>query len=308
MTPLRLISVCAGIGGIDVGFERAGMQTVAQIEIDDYAQKILTKHWPDVPKFRDIRSVSAWTLPHCDVLAGGIPCQPHSLAGRRQAGADDRDLWPEFYRLICELRPSYAVVENVPGLRSSDDGRFFGRILRDLATAGYDAEWVDLSAAAVGAPHIRERVWIVAYTNGGQRRPGRQPARWQARPDADRGGDWPAMAHAHAHGQRCEEQHVSALTGAASQSDWLAAAGDVAHAQCPCDRPEARDQARGPGAGRSAGWPGGSSWWQAEPAVGRVAHGIPHRLDQLRGLGNAVVPACAEVIGRLIVQHWENSV
>lgn len=161
--PLRFMSVCAGIGGFDLGLEAAGMTCVAQIEIDDYATKVLEKHWPDVPRFRDLRRTSARMLPSCDVLAGGIPCQPHSLAGKRGAGSDTRDLWPDFFRLICEIRPAYAVVENVAGLRSSDRGRFFGRILSDLAALGYCTEWISLSAADVGAPHQRERVWLVAY-------------------------------------------------------------------------------------------------------------------------------------------------
>jgi len=161
---LRVVEVCAGIGGISLGFESTGFyETVAFVERDDYACKILQKHWPAIPRIREIRDAGAWNLPPCDVLAGGIPCQPHSLAGKRGAGSDERDLWPEFFRLVCELRPKYAVVENVPGLRSSESGRFFGRILRDLASVGYDAEWISLSATDVGAPHQRERVWIVAY-------------------------------------------------------------------------------------------------------------------------------------------------
>lgn len=164
MNLLRVIEVCAGIGGIALGFEMAGgFEHVAFVERDDYACKILTKHWPQVPQFRDIRDTSAWNLPPCDVLAGGIPCQPHSLAGKRGAGSDERDLWPEFFRLVCEIRPTYAVVENVAGLRSSDNGLFFARILADLAGTGYDAEWISLSADAVGAPHGRERVFVVAY-------------------------------------------------------------------------------------------------------------------------------------------------
>ncbi|MFD3165494.1 DNA cytosine methyltransferase [Herpetosiphon sp. NSE202] len=162
---LRFISFFAGIGGFDRALEAMGMYCVAQVEIDPYATCVLETHWPDVPRYRDIRRVGRHNLPPCEVLAGGFPCQPHSLAGSRLAGADERDLWGEFARLIREIRPRYVLAENVPGLRSSAGGRFFTTVLRDLAQAGYDAEWQSLSASAVGAYHKRERLWIVAYPN-----------------------------------------------------------------------------------------------------------------------------------------------
>ena len=159
-------SLFAGIGGLDLGLERAGMVCKWQVEIDDYATKVLTKHWPNVPRFRDVRSVGAHNLPAVDCICGGFPCQPHSEAGLRQGKADDRDLWPEFARLICELKPRWVLAENVTGLFTTDTGRFFGSVLRDLATLGYDAEWSTVSACSLGAPHPRERVFVVAYTAG----------------------------------------------------------------------------------------------------------------------------------------------
>ena len=161
-------SLFAGIGGIDLGLERAGMVCRWQVEIDDYATKVLEKHWPNVARFRDVRSCGAHNLEAVDLIAAGFPCQPHSQAGKRLASRDSRDLWGETYRLIGELRPKWALVENVPGILTSETGRFFGRILRDLASLGYDAEWESLPAAAFGAPHRRDRVFIVAYANGGR--------------------------------------------------------------------------------------------------------------------------------------------
>ncbi len=163
---LDFISVCAGIGGIDLGFESVGMRCVAQIEIDDYATKILEARWPNIPRFRDIRRTSARTLPSAQVLAGGIPCQPHSVSGKRQGMHDERDLWPEFFRLLVNTQPRYAVIENVVGITTSNNGEHFGRILKEMAAAGYDAEWVRLRASQIGARHRRERVWIVAYPTG----------------------------------------------------------------------------------------------------------------------------------------------
>jgi DNA (cytosine-5)-methyltransferase 1 len=150
--------------------EWAGFTTVGQCEIDDYCTQLLEQNFPGVLKWRDIRdvtreSVSARGIGRIDLLSGGIPCQPHSVAGKRQGSSDERDLWPEYARLIRELRPRWALVENVPGLLSSDVGRFFGRILADLAEMGYDAGWCVYGANAVGANNKRERLFIVAYHN-----------------------------------------------------------------------------------------------------------------------------------------------
>lgn len=160
-------SLFAGIGGFDLGLERAGMRCLWQCELDPYAERVLARHWPDVLRVRDIRDVNASTVPWVHVLAGGFPCQPVSLNGRRRGTDDERWLWPEFARAIRDLRPRYVLVENVPGLY-----RRLGVILADLATLGLDAEWHCIPAAAFGAPHRRDRVWIVAHasqqsTNGG---------------------------------------------------------------------------------------------------------------------------------------------
>ena len=160
---MKFISLFAGIGGLDLGLERAGMECVAQVEIDDFCQKVLTKHWPDVPKFKDVRNVGKHNLPKADVICGGFPCQPHSQAGKRKGSLDDRDLWPEFSRIIGECKPKWVIGENVSGLLSSENGRFFGRVLRDLSASGYDVEWQSVPLAAFGAPHIRERILMVAY-------------------------------------------------------------------------------------------------------------------------------------------------
>ena len=162
--PMTVGSLFAGIGGMDRGLERAGMQVVWQVEIDPYCRKVLAKHWPDVERFSDVRECGAHNLERVDLICGGFPCQPVSVAGKRQGRDDERWLWPEFHRLICELRPRWVLAENVPGLLSIDAGRLFGEILRDLAASGYDAEWDCIPAAAVGAPHRRDRVFVVADT------------------------------------------------------------------------------------------------------------------------------------------------
>jgi len=155
-------SLFAGIGGFDLGFERAGIQSVWQVEIDEYCRSVLAKHWPSVQRFSDIRTVGKTNLASVDVISGGFPCQDVSRAGLGAGLEGERSgLWREMYRVICELRPRVIVVENVAALLDGE----IGDVLRDLAAAGYDAEWRVLRASDFGAPHTRERVWIVAYPN-----------------------------------------------------------------------------------------------------------------------------------------------
>jgi len=155
-------SLFSGIGGLELGLERAGMRVAWQVEIDNYATRVLQKHWPDVPKYRDVRECGAHNLPPVDLICGGFPCQDISNAGKR-AGIDGErsGLWGEFARIIGELRPRYVLVENVAALLV----RGMGRVLGDLAAFGYDAEWECIPAASVGAPHIRDRVFVLAYSN-----------------------------------------------------------------------------------------------------------------------------------------------
>jgi DNA (cytosine-5)-methyltransferase 1 len=163
-------SLFSGIGGFDLGFRRAGIETVWQVEIDEYCRRVLARHFPDARRFTDVREVGGQNLPSVDILSGGFPCQDISNAGKR-AGIDGErsGLWSEYARIIRELRPRYVVVENVAALL----GRGMERVLGDLAACGYDAEWQSIRASDVGAPHRRERIWIVAYPAGDLRRASR---------------------------------------------------------------------------------------------------------------------------------------
>lgn len=169
MTKLRVLSLFAGIGGFDLGLERTGgFETVAFCEINPFCQQILAKHWPGVRIYTDVRDLTPQRLEadgvtRVDVITGGFPCQDLSSAGK-QAGIDGSrsGLWSEIVRLAGELRPSYLIVENVAGLLTGEGGAWFSRVLGDLAALGYDAEWHCIPASYVGAPHRRDRVWIVA--------------------------------------------------------------------------------------------------------------------------------------------------
>ena len=239
---MNVLSLFSGIGGLDLGLQRAGMTVVGQVEIDPWCRKVLAKHWPEVPRHDDVRTCAGWwgRRPVPDLIAGGFPCQPVSTAGKRMAQDDPRWLWPAMAGVIRHLRPRYVLVENVRGLSTAG----LGDVLGDLAALGFDAEWGVLSACAVGAPHPRERLFIVAHA------------------------DLPGAAR------------FASLCGKGTQATgriWPRTAE-----RCGPGRPI-------------------DDWWATEPDMGRVADGIPHRVDRLRGLGNAVVPQVAEHVGRLIL-------
>jgi len=160
---LTVGSMFSGIGGLELGLERTGrFETRWQCEINDYARRVLAKNWPGLPIYNDIKELYESEFPELvDVLCGGFPCQPFSTAGKRRGEADERFLWPEFVRVVREVRPRWVIAENVPGLLTIDAGRVFGRILWDLAECGYDVEWDTISAASVGALHPRNRIFIV---------------------------------------------------------------------------------------------------------------------------------------------------
>jgi DNA (cytosine-5)-methyltransferase 1 len=170
---LRVLDLFSGIGGFSLGLERTGgFETVAFCEIEPFPRRVLAKHWPEVPCYDDVRTLTAKRLAAdgiaVDVITGGFPCQDISTAGN-QAGINSgtrSGLWSEIVRLASELRPQFIIVENVANLLagpSDKPGGWFGRVLGDLAECGYDAEWENIPAAAVGAPHRRERVWIIAH-------------------------------------------------------------------------------------------------------------------------------------------------
>ena len=176
MQKLQVLDLFSGIGGFSLGLERTGgFETAAFCEIEDFPRQVLARHWPEVPCYEDVRTLTAARLAangiaKIDVITGGFPCQDVSTAGR-QAGIGEgtrSGLWSEIVRLVREIRPKFVIVENVANLLRGpveQPGRWFGRILGDMAECGYDAEWENIPAAAVGAPHRRERIWIVAYPN-----------------------------------------------------------------------------------------------------------------------------------------------
>ena len=170
---MNVLDLFSGIGGFSLGLERVGMKTVAFCEVDKKCQKVLQKHWPDVPIFDDVSNLTGEEIGKrieetIDVIVGGFPCQDISVAGAGEGLEGKRSgLWSEFHRLIKEIKPQYAIIENVSALRS----RGLDQVLRSLSEIGYDAEWNCIPASAFGAPHRRDRIWIMAYprrSSGGE--------------------------------------------------------------------------------------------------------------------------------------------
>jgi DNA (cytosine-5)-methyltransferase 1 len=298
------LDLFSGIGGFSLGLERTGgFQTVAFCEIDPFCRKVLMKHWPKVPCYHDVRELTAERLRADgivpDVICGGFPCQDISLAGKG-AGLDGErsGLWSEIARLAGELRPRFLIVENVSALLA----RGLDRVLGDLAEIGVDAEWHCIPASAVGAPHRRDRVWLVAYPNAERlegtklqrQRVGKQPRAGYEGGDvanAD-GSEWRALSGA-----------CGRVEGQQRLPQGQEGSGGL--------KPSREDVADANGAGlqnriavrlrQELATPPSDGWWRVEPDVGRVAHGVPSRVDRLRALGNAVVPQIPELIGRAIL-------
>lgn len=273
---MNVLSLFAGIGGFDLGLERAGMRVVAQCEINPYCRAVLKKHWPDVPCYQDVRTLTADTLQRdgitVDVICGGFPCQDLSHAGLRAGLEGERSgLWSEYARIIGEIRPKYVIVENVTGLLSLG----MGRVLGDLSERGYYAEWRNIPALMVGAPHRRERIWIVAH------------AKELHRDECDDYpckcvGTWP-LSKLRNDGRKITLAHPASigLQESGRLGEWR---GTTSAEKGPSD------------------YVINGGWWATEPPVGRVANGIPSRVDRLSGLGNAVLPQIPEIIGKAIQQ------
>lgn len=278
---MKVLDLFSGIGGFSLGLERAGMETVAFCEIDPFCQKVLKKHWPNVPVYEDVRSLD-YDGP-VDLICGGFPCQPFSVAGKQKGAEDDRHLWPAMFSLIQKHQPSWVIGENVAGFinMALDD------VLAELESEGYETRAFVIPACGIGAPHRRERVWIVGYAkhNGSstkqklrsneatsnKRRKKEQKEAWQFK-GTNRSIDAKSIRRS----ENRSKQYVVANT----------------------ESVYAQRQHNGQGEGQF----GGSSWWAVEPSVGRVANGVPSRVDRLRSLGNAVVPQIPEILGRAIME------
>jgi DNA (cytosine-5)-methyltransferase 1 len=349
---MNVLDLFSGIGGFSLGLERAGpFRTVAFCEREPFPQAVLRKHWPEVPIYDDVRTIPTERLERIDLICGGFPCQPWSVAGQQRGTEDDRDLWPAMAALVEELRPTWVIGENVRGFVNEPMG--LKRSLSDLESLGYEAAAFVIPACAVDAPHRRDRVWIVANSDNAIGRRGKERRQgWHGQSelhgaerlaahadskvepdgafDARQGcgelgavadadserryggaeehgshgrefvaGNGEAVADARRHATRASEE-MDGDTPKRSQGIFDAANGskdvaDTCGTHVEGQRVTKRIQTK-----RSA--TSSASRWLPEPDVGRVAHGVPRRVDRLKALGNAVVPQVVEQIGRAILE------
>jgi DNA (cytosine-5)-methyltransferase 1 len=363
---LRHLDLFSGIGGFSLGLEATGgFETVAFCDIEEYPRKVLKKHWPHVKQYTDIKELTYDKLKSdglvsntekIDILTGGYPCQPFSVAGRKKGEKDPRHLWPEYFRLVRELRPDWIIGENVAGhIKLGLD-----TVLKNLESEGYSARTFSISASSVGANHQRERVWIVAHSernglltseerrsfeetiskqqerqnnafnlertsglpfssenvedtrqheggiepSGNKESIGRgssEKTKWAANADQTSGSSEREETMANTNDGFSNQQNKEIQTRGNSINSSSSTMANT-NSERGCSRETRWEDAEN--VGQSSRSEEASGWWDIEPNVGRVAHGIPKRVDRLKSLGNSLVPQIPYYIGLSILESY----
>jgi len=319
---LKHLDLFSGIGGFSLGLESAGLvDTVAFCDFDKYCQQILKKNFPGVPIYGDVKELNydklkADGIDTIDIITGGYPCQPFSVAGRKKGEEDPRHVWPEMFRLVQELRPTWVIGENVGGhIKLGLD-----TVLENLESEGYSARTFSISASSIGANHKRERVWIIANLADSQRlgrtegtKKSEELTREESSDQSDNRSEGriqskPSQVMADSNTGHGEQQNQEVCSrGNASNSS----SEDVADSEGSNRNEHEINREHGKASsqeifGNGSSISGVSAWWSVEPDVGRVAHGVPNRVDRLKCLGNSVVPQIPYVIGLSIKKILEN--
>lgn len=275
---MKVLDLFSGIGGFSLGLEWAGMETIAMCEKDKFCRQVLAKHWPDITIHEDIRDLDGKDYKgSIDVVCGGFPCQPFSVAGKQLGKADDRHLWPEMLRVIKESAPTWVIGENVSGFvrMALDD------VCSDLEGEGYRVQSFVIPACAVEAHHRRDRCWVVAYSDKNDRRRrdstiSQERHTWM---EHRSGGQGQSLGGSDSDVAYSESERVQRLRSCGLEES---------HAHGPALVPLCEGEGFG------------STYWETEPDVDRVVDGVPNRVDRIRSLGNAVVPQLVQRIGEMI--------
>ena len=327
---LKHLDLFSGIGGFSLGLESAGLvETVAFCDFDAYCQKVLKKNFPGVPIYGDVKELNydklkADGIDQIDIITGGYPCQPFSVAGRKKGEDDPRHVWPEMFRLIKELRPTWVIGENVGGhIKLGLD-----TVLENLESEGYSARTFSISAISIGANHKRERVWIIANladterlgrTEGTHKSEELERKKSSSKPDnCGEGCTECKSCQTVANSDEMQRQYLRGQESEQTQktferiSERSGTQNGVANSEGSNRNEHEINREYGKASsqeifGNGSSISGVSAWWSVEPDVGRVAHGVPNRVDRLKCLGNSVVPQIPYVIGLSLKKIIENN-
>ena len=301
---LKILDLFSGLGGFSLGLERTGhFKTIAFCDNDKYCNLVLQKHWKGVKIYNDVKEITKERLEADgveapDIITGGFPCQPFSVAGKQKGTSDDRHLWPEMFRIIKAFKPRFVIGENVPGIVNIQDGVVFETVCTDLESQGYEVQPFNIPASAVGAPHQRKRIWIIASLED-SRRTLQQRTELREKNEDEVGKE---NANQHQRSSSSSESNVANTEQSRPSSESIGNIGSV-------EEESSREKERGNQSSirtstRSTDV-ANSSWWQSEPNVGRVANGVSGRVHRLKGLGNSIVPQIVEEIGYAIIKATE---
>ena len=312
MKKLKVLDLFSGIGGFTLGLDSTNFfETVKFVEKDKYCQKVLQKNFPNIPIEEDIKNVKG-KEGEADVICGGFPCQPFSVAGKQKGTSDDRHLWPEMFRLIREIKPQFVIGENVKNIINIQDGVVFETVCTDLESEGYEVQPFNIPAAGVGAPHRRERVWIVAYAERNEQlaskeREGIKETISKKQKGSNHSFDTERASYISTtktnvantksiesyvgeHGKHQEERSGQGEIRGENSHDANTYSKRLERFRTEHELRNSEKEKQ----------TSGNSWWSVEPNVGRVANGVPGRVHRLKGLGNAIVPQIAKEIGLAI--------
>ena len=339
----KVLDLFSGIGGFSLGLQNTGgFETVAFCEIEPYCHRVLNKHWKDVPIYNDIKELTYDTLQadgiEPDVITGGFPCQDISVAGKQKGIIGERSsLWSEYARLIEDVRPKWAIIENVPTLRSKG----LTLVLQNLSEIGYHAEWHCIPCSAIGGLHRRDRIWIIAYPLANSRCTFGQGSIIEGENANEIGEEFTnqyqrssSTSRDDRRTQETEEDKATSVRGTISESE--VSHRTVSNSMCKGLEGSKQDAVHSgqseegiEGTLRSASESSGlrgepkhivtreqierftqqaKPQWTTEPKLDRVAYGIPRRVDRLRGLGNAVLPQIPQFLGECILNFEKENI